>query len=115
MVFKTFRDKEKKLPNELQTVRLTISNCRQGIKLNELFPRELFDQSGYRIGPEAANILDQRTQQNMNWSDRLKEKIHLPVPILNTPLSFAYYQEQWKNKINIYSEENREYMFSRVT
>jgi hypothetical protein len=112
--FKILRDTEKLYPNEWSTVQATILNYRQAIKLDEIFPKELFIK-GYRI-PNAARVIELREKHKLNWHETHPEitAIPLPDPILHLPFSRKTMQKLWKEKCSQYSHENLIYMHSRV-
>jgi hypothetical protein len=113
--FKTYRHQEKKYPNDIRIVRETIKNQRQAIRLDELFPPELFKQR-YKC-PEAARVIEMRARLQLNWDQPspTADLIPLPAPIYYAPSSSKDLQSAWKTKCSPYSIENAIYMQSRVS
>lgn len=115
LIFKTLRDSEKLFPNEIKTVHATVANYRQNIKLDELFPKELFEK-GY-LQPASWKVIHMRTEQGLDWSDFRPDiaSVVLADPVIVVPVSRFNLMKLWKTKCSAYSLEGTIYLQSRVS
>lgn len=109
---KGIRDGDKTYPNSLETVEKTMETIKQGLKLTDIFPKELFETFNR---PEAYKVLEIRDAKTTSWSERCTESeaIKLPEPMSYGPVHISELRQEYKKLSSPFSLEGLIYSLQK--